>query len=125
LSQAEGAVQADGYTPFSDAAATWDPTAPINVILGTLTGSADGYNQWAFFFVGNRYIGHDTKDPSITISVASRTPSVITLTYTIYRPSDPLCCPTSGSQDVRYQWNGSQLIPLDPIPGNDPNADHR
>ncbi len=126
LGQAENSVLAAGYTPSSDASASWDPQAPINVILATLTGSADGYNNWAFFFVGNRYIGHDTKDPSLTIAVTGRrTTDTITLAYTIYAPSDPNCCPTGGTQSVRYQWNGSQLIPLDPIPSNDPTGNHR
>ena len=116
---------ADGYTPYSDDAAGWDPQAPVNVILATLTASADGYNNWAFFFVGNTYIGHDTKEPSLGISIVGRTSNTITLGYTIYGPNDPNCCPSGGSRSVRYQWNGSQLIPLDPIPTNDPTGYHR
>lgn len=118
-------MTADGYTPDENASTFWDPTAPINVIVATLTGSADGYNNRAFFFADGRYIGHDTKNPSTGIAITSRTPSVITLAYTIYAPSDPLCCPTQGTQSVRYFWNGNGLIPLDPIPGEDPNANHR
>ena len=61
---------ADGYTPYQDAAEFWDPQSPINVVLGTLTGSADGYNNWAFFFAGNVYIGHDASTPSMQLAIA-------------------------------------------------------
>jgi serine/threonine protein kinase len=125
LTTAESTVMADDYTPYENSAEFWDPTAPINVILGTLTNSADGYNNWAFFFAGNRYIGHDTTDPSLALAIDSRTPTVITLNYTLYGPSDPNCCPTGGTQSVRYQWNGQTLTPLDPIPGEDPTKNHR
>ena len=125
LSSAEATVMADGYTPYDNTAAFWDPTAPINVILGTLTSSADGFNNWAFFFAGNRYIGHDTSDPSLELAVGSRTRTVITLNYTLFGPNDPNCCPTGGTQAVRFQWDGATLTPLDPIPGEDPTQNHR
>ncbi len=125
LDSAEAVVTAAGYTPYQNDGEFWDPQAPINVILGTLTGSADGYNNWAFFFVGNTYIGHDAPTPSMQIAIQSRTKTVITLAYRIYGASDPTCCPTGGTQTVRYQWNGTKLIPLDPIPSDDPTGNHR
>jgi serine/threonine protein kinase len=125
LTSAEAVVTAAGYTPYQDDGVYWDPQAPINVVLGTLTGSADGYNNWAFFFAGNRYIGHDATTPSMQIAIQSRTQTVITLAYQIYGPTDPTCCPTGGTQTVQYQWNGSKLVPLDPIPSDDPTGNHR
>jgi serine/threonine protein kinase len=125
LASAEAVVTAAGYTPSQNDGQFWDPQAPINVVLGTLTGSADGYNNWAFFFAGNSYIGHDATSPSMQIAIQGRTKTVITLAYQIYGPSDPTCCPTGGTQTVRYQWNGSKLVPLDPIPSDDPTGNHR
>jgi serine/threonine protein kinase len=125
LDSAEAVVMAAGYTPYQDDGEFWDPQAPINVILGTLTGSADGHSNWAFFFAGNRYIGHDAPTPSWQLAIQSRTQTVITLAYQIYGPTDPTCCPTGGTQTVRYQWNGSKLVPLDPIPSDDPTGNHR
>jgi hypothetical protein len=125
LDSAEAVVMAAGYTPYPDAGEFWDPQAPINAVLGTQTGSADGDSNWAFFFAGNTYIGHDTTSPSVALSIQSRTKTVITLAYRIYGPSDPTCCPTGGTQTVRYQWNGSKLTPLDPIPSDDPTGNHR
>ena len=111
LDSAEAVVMAVGYTPYQDAAEFWDPQAPINVVLGTLTGSADGYNNWAFFFAGNRLHRPRRHDPEHADRDPSRTTTVITLAYQLYGPSDPTCCPTGGTQTVRYQWNGSQARP--------------
>ena len=125
LTQAEAVVMGDDYTPYDDSASNWDPMAPINVILATKTGSADGYNNWAFFFAGNTYIGHDTSDPSTAISVFGRTKTVITLAYQLYAPDDALCCPTAPTQNVRFQYLNGVFTPLDPIPTTDPSVNHR
>ena len=44
------------------------------------------------------------------------TNQTITVSYLIYKPRDALCCPSGGKQTVRYHWNGSRLVPFDPIP---------
>ncbi len=125
LTQAQALIMDDGYTADQDAASFWNPQAPINAIIGTLTSSADGASQWAFFFAGNQYIGHDTKDPSYEVNFVGRTENQITLAYTIYKPNEPVCCPTGGTKKVRFQWNGKTLVPLDPIPSSDPTKNHR
>lgn len=110
-------VKKQGYTPYDTT--TYDPNSPLNVLIGVATGSADGYNQKAFFFYGDQYLGTDTTDPSITIALAGRDDKTITLRYTLYNSSDSLANPTGGFATVRYQWDGSKLTPLDPIPSTD------
>src|SRR5947209_13074703 len=39
---------------------TYDPSRPLNVLLGVRTGTTDGTAQNAFFFWQGRYIGTDT-----------------------------------------------------------------
>jgi LppP/LprE lipoprotein len=116
LAAAKAVVRSKGYTPYPNTASHWAGPATLNVILGTATGSADGYNNWAFFFVNGRYIGTDTKSPSAGIRVAWTSATTIALTYPLYQPSDPLCCASAGTATVRYHWNGAQLVALDPIP---------
>ena len=125
LQSAEATVMAAGYTPYENSGTFWDPSAPINVILGTLTNSADGFNNWAFFFAGNRYIGHDTSDPQPGDLHRGPHPDGHHLELHAVRAVRPNCCPTGGMQQVRFQWNGSSLTPLDPIPGEDPTKNHR
>jgi hypothetical protein len=105
-------VAARGFT----ANPTFDPSRNLNVLLGVRTGSADGTAQQAFFFWHGRYIGTDTKDISAGIRIASQADDTATLVYRLYNPQDPQCCSTAGEATVRYRYNGSRLVPLDPIP---------
>ena len=113
-------IKREGYSafippPFSD-------EGPLRVFLGLKIGTADGYNQRAFFFLNDDYLGTDTLNPSAGIRLLVRTPDTVTLSYVLYRPNDGMCCPTGGSATVRYHWNGTRLVPLDPIPSDDWNA---
>ena len=50
----------------------YHPSQTLRVLVGTRTGSSDGYGQQAFFFVDGRYIGTDAKEPSATVKVLSQ-----------------------------------------------------
>jgi hypothetical protein len=114
LSGAEATVQAKGFT-VSDTS-DYHADQALRVLIGTRSGSGDGYAQQAFFFVNNRYIGTDAKEPSATVKVVAQSDTEVTLAYPLYRSSDPLCCPGGGQATVRFQLNNGQLTPLDPIP---------
>lgn len=106
-------LRAHGYDPLPPA--TWYRTHVLNAQVGVAHDSADGYVRLAFFFVNGRYIGTDTSQPSAIIHYVRGGNEMITLRYAIYRPNDPMCCPTR-SANVRYHWTGHRLVPLDPIP---------
>jgi hypothetical protein len=93
---------------------TWEATK-LRVLLGVRTPS-DSYDQRAFFFLRDRYLGTDTRLPSARISLAAQANTTVTIEYTLYRRRDPLSDPTGGSATVRYHWNGRRLVPKDPIP---------
>jgi hypothetical protein len=111
---AEATVKRLGYTVADPS--TYKATDTLRVLIGVRTGSADGRVQQAFFFVGGRYIGTDTKDPSAAIRVVGHDDTTVTLRYALYKRGDPLCCPHGGHADVRYQLDNGKLSPLDPIP---------
>jgi hypothetical protein len=113
-SGAAAVVKAHGYTP-SDTS-QYHPNQTLRVLLATRTGSADGYAQQAFFFVGGRYIGTDTSAPSAGIRLVSQGDTEVALAYRLYRPGDPLCCARGGQATVRFQLNNGRLVALDPIP---------
>ena len=94
--------------------ATWEATT-LRVLPGVKTPS-DSYDQRAFFFLRNRYLGTDTRLPSARISLVAQTDKTVTIEYTLYRRRDPLSDPTGGTATVRYHWNGKRLMPKDPIP---------
>jgi hypothetical protein len=107
-------VTAHGYTPND--ISTYHPHQSLRVLIGTRTGSADGYNQRAFFFLDNHYLGTDSSQPSASLRVVSQSDTEVTLAYALYRSHDPLCCPSGGQTTVHFQLNNGQLVPLNPIP---------
>jgi hypothetical protein len=107
-------VKAHGYTAGDSS--DYHPGQTLRVLVGTRTGSGDGYGQQAFFFVDGRYIGTDTKDPSAHVKVTSQSDTEVTLAYPLYRAHDPLCCASGGQTTVRFQLNNGRLVPLGTIP---------
>jgi LppP/LprE lipoprotein len=119
-SQAEGLAEAlatlrsRGYT--ANESSQYHPSQTLRVLVGTRTGSSDGYDQQAFFFVNGRYVGTDTKEPSASVKVVSQNDTEVALAYALYRPGDPLASPSGGQAVVHFQLNDGKLTALDPIP---------
>lgn len=113
-SAAAALLRAHGYTP--NETSQYHPDQTLRVLVGTRTGSGDGYGQQAFFFLGGHYIGTDTKEPSATIKVVSQNDTEVTLAYPLYRKNDPLANPSGGQAVVHFQLNNGKLTPLGTIP---------
>ena len=113
-SAAAAAVRARGYTPNDTA--EYHSGQTLRVLVGTRTGSADGYGQQAFFFVDGRYLGTDTKEPSAKLRVVGQGDTEVTLAYSLYRRGDPLSSPSGGEARVTFQLNNGKLVPLGQIP---------
>jgi LppP/LprE lipoprotein len=113
-SAAAAAVRERGYTPNDTAEYHADQT--LRVLVGTRTGSADGYGQQAFFFVDGRYLGTDAKEPSAKVKVVGQGDTEVTLAYALYRRGDPLSSPSGGEARVTFQLNNGKLVPLGKIP---------
>ncbi|HEV7772093.1 MAG TPA: LppP/LprE family lipoprotein [Conexibacter sp.] len=113
LQAAEQVLDARGYAPLGER--DWRPDQQLKVLLG-VSRSADPRAEQAFFFVGDAFIGTDTKDPSAAIELAAQSDDSVTLSYGLYRPADQIDVPTGGTAEVTYRWDGSSLAPQDPIP---------
>lgn len=116
LAAAAALVKAHGYTPVNTS--DYHAGQTLRVMVATKTGSGDGHDQRAFFFVGGKYIGTDASTPSAAVSVVRQSDTEITLAYPLYRSHDPLCCPSGGRTEVRFQLDNGRLVALDPIPPN-------
>jgi LppP/LprE lipoprotein len=90
-------------------------SAPLNVIIATSVGSADGGEQ-AYFFADGKYLGTGTADTSTGITASRLSGDLIVIRYALYNTGDPRCCPTGGTAPVRFYWTGAHLVALDPIP---------
>lgn len=111
-------VQSEGYDV--EDRSTYDSSYTLRVLIGIRQGSATGFAQRAFFFVGDDYIGTDTSADSAHIEYAGQEDTTVSLTYDLYRPDDPNCCPTAGKATVSYELNPDResLTPLDQIPSD-------
>jgi hypothetical protein len=114
IAQAAAVVRAHGYTPVDTS--EYRPQQTLRVLIGTRTGSGDGYGQQAFFFVDGRYLGTDAKEPSASLKIVSQSDTEVALAYPLYNRGDPLCCPGGGQATVHFQLNNGRLSALDPIP---------
>jgi hypothetical protein len=114
VSAAAAVVKAKGYTPNSSA--EYHANQTLRVLVGTRTGSGDGYGQQAFFFLGGRYLGTDAKEPSAKLRVVSQGDTEVAIAYPLYRHADPLCCPGGGTKVVHFALNNGKLTALDTIP---------
>jgi LppP/LprE lipoprotein len=120
VSGAAAVVRAKGFTPNNTS--DYHSNQALRVLIGTRTGSGDGYGQLAFFFVNGRYIGTDSSQPSATLRVVGQGDTEVTLAYPLYRRNDPLCCPGGGQATVHFQLNNGKLTALNAIPSASPNA---
>jgi hypothetical protein len=111
-----------GYNVVSPSTDQEPELGALNVLIGQCDGSATGYCENAFFFVGSKYIGTDLSGTDIQVSVAWQTDTTVALSYPLYGQGDPHCCPSGGARLVRFRWNGHSLKPLDPLPAN-PNRE--
>lgn len=111
---ASALVRAHGFTPNDTS--EYHSGQTLRVLVATRTGSGDGYGQQAFFFVGDRYIGTDTKEPSASVRVVSQGDTEVTLAYPLYRPADPLSSPSGGTATVHFQLNNGKLTAVGRIP---------
>jgi LppP/LprE lipoprotein len=114
LASAIAQVKAHGYTP--ETSSDYHPGQTLRVLIGSSSAAGDGDQQQAFFFLGNRYLGTDSSQPSASLQVVSQGDTEVTLAYALYRPSDPLCCPGGGQAQVTFQLNDGALDPLQAIP---------
>jgi hypothetical protein len=119
LHAAEQVLAAHGYAPLGER--DWQPGQALKVLLGVSRASGARAEQ-AFYFVGDTFIGTDTKDPSAMIEVSAQDGDSVTLSYGLYRPADQIDVPTGGTAEVTYRWDGSRLMPEEPIPSASPAA---
>jgi hypothetical protein len=124
LGAAVASLRARGYTP--DDTSEYHSGQTLRVLVGTRTGSADGYGQQAFFFVDGHYLGTDTKEASARVKVVAQDDTEVAVAYPLYRAGDPLCCPGGGQRVVHFALNNGKLTALDPIPpANSKTGDSR
>jgi hypothetical protein len=98
-----------GYEPVS--LADYDVEADLRVLIGDDSGA-----RRAFFFVGRKFVGHDSDFASRRVRVQRSSRRSVTLAYRLYGPEDRACCPKGATAAVRFRWDGATLAPTDAVP---------
>jgi hypothetical protein len=101
-----------GYLPTREK--DYDPRHELRVLVGYRNGDPLGPRR-AFFFVGDRFIGHDSLAASSSVKVAKSGNRSVTLAYGVFAPGAEACCPASTSK-VTFKWSGTALTPQGIIP---------
>ena len=110
-------VRAQGFRPVDPD--QWQPGNRLRVLTGRATKASGKQGMLAFFFLGEDYLGTDTRDPSAKIAVGKQGDSTIALRYTTFKPDDEACCPSGEQVTVRYRYTGGKLVPQEDIPPPD------
>jgi LppP/LprE lipoprotein len=118
LEAAEQILRSHGFGGVVRSEHPFRPREPFKVVVGIRPEAADVPGYKAFFFYGNRFVGTDTPDVSAEVFVVRQRGDEITLAYPLYRPPDALPVPTAGRGRVTFRWNGTRVVPLDPIPSS-------
>jgi hypothetical protein len=58
----------------------------------------------------------DTAETSAGITASRLSNDLFAIRYSLYNTGDPRCCPTGGTDSVRFYGPGTHLVALDPIP---------
>jgi LppP/LprE lipoprotein len=107
-------VEAQGYSPVSLASDRAD--RELRVLIGAPAGAPEGGRR-AFFFLNRSYLGTDTVENSARVRVLERGGRRwATLQYRLYDATDEACCPSGDRFTVRFEFDGSGIQPLDPMP---------
>jgi len=111
---ARASIPADKYGIVDDKGYGFDPHADLQAIPA-FQSQASGEGAVIYLFHNGRLLGTDATTSSIHAGVSSAGRETIAVEYELFRPSDPFCCP-SKKATVRFQWDGSAVRPLDPLP---------
>jgi len=90
------------------------PVSPLARWNRAQTRASSG-GDFFYFFVDGDPVG--MKEFTLATASAGVDATTYSITYRVYRPSDPHCCPSGGAATVRFRWAGTTLNALDPMPG--------
>jgi tRNA A-37 threonylcarbamoyl transferase component Bud32 len=114
---AVAAAGAKGYSVCDTS--EYMPAYTLHVLICNKPGEK---GERVFFFT-DAAAGTDTDDDSAHLDFGVRDENSAAFDYTLFKASDPECCPTGGKTTVHFKWDGSSVTPLDDIPPSDRSVD--
>jgi len=115
IQAAETYANSQTGAPFSFSTASWQPGATLQVLHGTPSESAGYGGDFYFFFVNGHEVATRSFAQAMTSTLTSGTGFEVT--FEVYKPGDPVCCPSGGQSTVQFSWNGSSLTTTGSLAG--------
>lgn len=114
MGAASSYVESQGMTVL-DPGSTWHDGNVLHVIHATPTGSASYGGDFYYFFVDGYEVGQETFTSASSSGTVDST--TFTVTFNVYLPTDPHCCPSGGTSTVNFNWDGSSLVTIGSMDG--------
>ena len=92
------------------------PNDDLDAVPAVCSDSGDGYCQIVFFFHRGQLIGVDHAQGETSVSIAWQNGQTVAAVYPQYGANDPMCCASGNPVTVQFGWNGSDAVPLTPLP---------
>ncbi|MDO1486538.1 Uncharacterised protein [Rhodococcus rhodochrous] len=116
---------ADALAGLSDDGFAWQVEDSTDAVVGdcpslmwlvAVGGNSASSPEHLLFFADGSYLGTATSEPYAYTSVVDASDDTVTAEYRWLAGDEPFCCPEGGPATVRYTWDGSQIVMLDPLP---------
>jgi hypothetical protein len=88
----------------------------IDAVPAVCSDSGDGYCQILFLFHNGQLVGVDHAQGDTAVSIAWQNGRTVAAVYPQYKGNDPMCCASGNPVTVQFGWNGSDAVPLSPLP---------
>lgn len=105
----------EGGMTVIDPGTTWQPDAALHVIRGTPEGSASYGGDFYYFFVNGYQVGMENFTSAQSQSAVDGT--TFAVTFNVFLPADPHCCPSGGLSTVQFHWDGGSLVTIGSMTG--------
>lgn len=105
----------EGGMSVIDPGTTWQPDAVLHVIRATPEGSASYGGDFYYFFVNGYQVGMENFTSAQSQAVVDGT--TFAVTFNVFLPADPHCCPSGGLSTVQFHWDGGSLVTIGSMTG--------
>jgi hypothetical protein len=109
LPAAEAYAQTQPGAPFTfPGESGWQPATALQVLHATPSQSAGYGGDYYYFFVDGRLVGKHSFTQALSSGPTG--PAAYQVSFAVYEPGDPVCCPSGGQGSVMFAWDGSALV---------------
>lgn len=124
--QSRSGAQATGehLHPFGHAVVVPDGHGGwITAIPAVRWPTADANGQLVLFWHNRTFVGTSSLaawpnlgQEAVQVAIVRVGVNTIAVKYAVYKPTDPMCCPSLPAVRIRYSWSGSKIVASAKVP---------